>query len=148
MQKGQGSLEYLLILGGVIMVAVIVVATIIGITSPAADQTVKDTANLFCGRKAVNQCCAEVVTVKGTNYTCTIDATTHTKCEWDKVGGQGNTRNCFCYNLIKDTTETDVDCGNACTYPTINKKCAAGKTCAVAADCISGVCSGTPLKCT
>lgn len=42
-----------------------------------------------------------------------------------------------CSNGVKDGTESDVDCGGACSA-----KCAEGKACAVAADCVSGsICS-------
>jgi hypothetical protein len=45
-----------------------------------------------------------------------------------------------CTDTVKNGTETDVDCGGACST-----KCADGKTCAVAGDCVSTVC--TANKC-
>ena len=48
----------------------------------------------------------------------------------------GSTVPVFCYDLARDVTETDVDCGGG-----LCKKCEAGKECAVGTrDCISGVC--------
>lgn len=47
-----------------------------------------------------------------------------------------------CTDKIKDGTETDVDCGGTACPP-----CGAGKGCALAADCVSAVCSGVPGVC-
>ncbi|MDB4935039.1 MAG: hypothetical protein JWP87_2011 [Labilithrix sp.] len=41
-----------------------------------------------------------------------------------------------CADLVKNGTETDVDCGGSCTT-----KCATAKVCALGSDCASGVCS-------
>jgi hypothetical protein len=47
-----------------------------------------------------------------------------------------------CTDNIKNGTETDVDCGGSCP-----SKCAAGKGCATAADCVSGVCDTAAKTC-
>jgi hypothetical protein len=41
-----------------------------------------------------------------------------------------------CTDTVKNGTESDIDCGGNCTT-----KCATSKACAVAADCVSGVCT-------
>jgi hypothetical protein len=41
-----------------------------------------------------------------------------------------------CTNLVKDGTETDVDCGGACA-----RKCDINQGCLVAADCASNICT-------
>ena len=46
-----------------------------------------------------------------------------------------------CANGVLDEPESDIDCGGTCP------KCAPGRTCAIAADCASGVCSGQPKTC-
>lgn len=88
MQKAQGSMEFLLILGGVLLVAVLVIATLIGIAGPAGTQAEQGTIDLFCSRKPLAICFGETVTVQGTNYTCAIDST-FTKCVWDATPGSG-----------------------------------------------------------
>jgi hypothetical protein len=45
-----------------------------------------------------------------------------------------------CADAVKNGTETDIDCGGTCA-----SKCADTKSCAVAADCVSSVC--TANKC-
>jgi hypothetical protein len=47
-----------------------------------------------------------------------------------------------CTDLVKNGTETDVDCGGASCA-----KCGTGKTCNGASDCVSAVCTGTPATC-
>jgi hypothetical protein len=47
-----------------------------------------------------------------------------------------------CFDLKKDGTETDVDCGGPSCAP-----CDPGKNCATPSDCTSGVCSGFPKTC-
>jgi formylglycine-generating enzyme required for sulfatase activity len=42
-----------------------------------------------------------------------------------------------CMNGVKDSNETDVDCGGSCA------PCADGRACAAPADCVDGVCNGT-----
>ena len=43
-----------------------------------------------------------------------------------------------CNDGIKNGNETDVDCGGSCAT-----KCAGGKSCAVAGDCVSGTCAAS-----
>jgi hypothetical protein len=46
-----------------------------------------------------------------------------------------------CLDLVKNGTETDVDCGGSCG------PCTSGKLCGVASDCQSLVCTGNPKSC-
>ncbi len=46
-----------------------------------------------------------------------------------------------CNDLMKNGTETDVDCGGAC-----GASCTAGKMCANPMDCVSGVCMGNTCQ--
>jgi cysteine-rich repeat protein len=48
-----------------------------------------------------------------------------------------------CADTFKDGLETDVDCGGATCSATFATKCDDGLHCLVAADCQSGVCTGT-----
>jgi hypothetical protein len=50
--------------------------------------------------------------------------------------GRGTGPGQTCSDGIKNGSETDVDCGGSCP------RCANGKACIVANDCISGTCSG------
>jgi flagellar basal body-associated protein FliL len=47
----------------------------------------------------------------------------------------------YCYNGIKDNTESDVDCGGQC------KKCSLGKSCNINADCQSNFCDPNTQTC-
>jgi cysteine-rich repeat protein len=69
----------------------------------------------------------------GTDKACLFNADCASKvCTLNKCQAPS------CTDLVKNGTEGDVDCGGTC--PT---KCAAGKTCAVDADCLGGSCSGS-----
>ena len=51
MQKsGQGALEYLLLIGGAILVSVIVIAIIVGIGGTNGDETLLATAHGLCAK--------------------------------------------------------------------------------------------------
>ncbi len=58
-EKGQGALEYLLLIGGAIVVAVIVVTLLLGVSAPAQGQTASASASSLCSQKAalVNNDC-------------------------------------------------------------------------------------------
>lgn len=47
-----------------------------------------------------------------------------------------------CDDGILNGNEKGIDCGGSC-----GATCAGGTTCATASDCLSGTCSGSPLKC-
>ncbi|MCA9496752.1 MAG: hypothetical protein KC589_07420, partial [Nanoarchaeota archaeon] len=61
-------------------------------------------------------------------------------CDNDSLDNDcdGQIDECSCNNGIKDSDETDIDCGGTCG------SCPIGKTCSSATDCLSGLClSGT-----
>ncbi len=95
MQKGQASLEYLLIAGGVLVVVALVIALLVGINQPAGEQAVKDTIDLLCSRKGfnindngtigANECTNQPVEVNSKTYHCKINTPENTKCVWDGI---------------------------------------------------------------
>jgi hypothetical protein len=48
-----------------------------------------------------------------------------------------------CSDTVQNQTETDVDCGGSCAP---GLRCANGKKCSVAADCISGICTSSTCQ--
>ncbi len=50
-----------------------------------------------------------------------------------------------CADGLKDSDETDLDCGGSCGATCKDE--APQQACKVAGDCINGVCSGSPLRC-
>ena len=88
--SGQGSMEYLLLIGGAIVVAVVVVGTILGISStgsaPVAGSVVTDQCNkqAFSIRATGADECGQVtLTFSGVEYTC---AGTYPQCS---IGSPG-----------------------------------------------------------
>ena len=83
-KKGQGALEYLLLIGGAVLVAVIVITLLLGITNTGAGQTGNTTAASLCTQSTAidsGQVCAtkstggaRQVTIQGANggrpYNC------------------------------------------------------------------------------
>jgi hypothetical protein len=59
--------------------------------------------------------------------------------------GNGTCVATHCNDGVKDADETDTDCGGSCGATC--KDTGPQQKCKVAGDCISGVCSGTPLVC-
>lgn len=70
--KGQGSLEYLLLIGGAVLVAVIVIALVLTSSTDAGTATNLTTAKALCVQKAgVNQSCNTLtVVVNSKTYNC------------------------------------------------------------------------------
>ncbi|GEM_PF-2755978 len=68
--KGQGALEYLLLIGGAILVAVVVITVLSGIAAPAANPTKEASALAFCKTRPAPLTCTGEVTIDGTTYTC------------------------------------------------------------------------------
>ncbi len=90
-----------------------------------------DETDVDCGGSCPNAC--------GTGDTCAVAG--------DCVSGvcDGVTMQCSAASCTDSTTngdETDVDCGGSCP-----NACGTGDTCAVAADCVSGVCDGVTMQC-
>lgn len=75
----------------------------------------------------------------GTNKACSVNS----DCTSQRCDSTSKTCNApLCTDLVKNGDETDVDCGGNICGP-----CADGMLCQKAKDCLSGVCSGTPLRC-
>ncbi len=70
MQKAQGALEYLLLIGGAILVAVIVIALILNIGGSSEEETYLATAHALCAKYPPQECSLNAVTVKGREYLC------------------------------------------------------------------------------
>jgi hypothetical protein len=85
-----------------------------------------------CGGTCPNKCASAAGCAVAGDCTSGVCDTTTKKCS--TVG---------CTDLVKNGTETDVDCGGTCP-----NKCADAAGCAVAADCASGICNGTTKTCT
>ena len=73
-KKGQGALEYLLLIGGAVLVAVIVITLLLQITETGSGSTEETTASSLCTNKAALQdvVCSDITDVKiGTvEYDC------------------------------------------------------------------------------
>ena len=70
MNKGQGALEYLLLIGGAILVAVIVITILVGISGSSGDETLLATAHGLCAKYPDNECGSNIVQVRGQAYPC------------------------------------------------------------------------------
>ena len=72
-KKGQGALEYLLLIGGAVLIAVIVITLLLGIGQSGTAQTADNTAAALCTNNAAlanPQACGGTVTVQSTTYNC------------------------------------------------------------------------------
>ena len=70
MGKAQSSLEYLLLIGGAILVAVILIGIIISLTSSAEPETLLATAHALCAKFPEQECITNTVTVRGNTFIC------------------------------------------------------------------------------
>lgn len=64
--RGQGALEYLLLIGGALVVAVVVITLLTGISGPVGQQTGENAALALCK----NNGCTGNVTISGQIYSC------------------------------------------------------------------------------
>jgi len=55
-KKGQGALEYLLLIGGAVLVAVIVITLLLSITEQGETQTLETTGNALCVQRLQLEC--------------------------------------------------------------------------------------------
>ncbi|HLC79956.1 MAG TPA: class III signal peptide-containing protein [archaeon] len=83
-RKGQGALEYLLLIGGAIVVAVIVVTLLLNVGSSGQTQTSDTAIKALCQQKAVTNnpsapSCSGTVAYAGTTKTC---AGTYPNCTY------------------------------------------------------------------
>lgn len=82
--KGQGALEYLLLIGGAILVAVIVISIIVGLGSGSAGvETIRAAANAQCAKYSKDASCDSI---PGTGNTLTTtgadDNVTSASCQY------------------------------------------------------------------
>ena len=82
--KGQGALEYLLLIGGAILVAVIVIALIVGLGGTGGAEAQKSVRDGLCAKysDSQNNCEAKTVSFDGVDYTCAWNINTSPpRCE-------------------------------------------------------------------
>lgn len=72
MQKGQGALEYLLLIGGAILVAVIVISIIVGLGGSAGSEAEVSIANAQCAKFPDSECENHQVESGGNTYNCYV----------------------------------------------------------------------------
>lgn len=70
MQKAQGSLEYLLLIGGAILVGVIAIAIIINITASGEDETLLAAAHGLCSKFQQSECPLHEFAIKNSFFVC------------------------------------------------------------------------------
>ena len=132
-KKAQGSLEYLLLIGGAVLVAVIVITLILGIGQSGNQQTSNSAVAAFCKQKGqqarlagISGNCASPtpagsppiqVTISGTTYTCqgTIPDCGYT--------GGGAPAPPTCGDGICNGTETQATCPADCGAPQPTASC-------------------------
>ena len=80
--KGQGALEYLLLIGGAILVAVIVIALIVGLGGTGGAEAQKSVRDGLCAKYSddATNCGLKQVTFDGTPYDCIYNDTVN-RCE-------------------------------------------------------------------
>ncbi|MBI2597700.1 MAG: class III signal peptide-containing protein [Candidatus Diapherotrites archaeon] len=143
MKKAQGSLEFLLMLGGVMMVAVIVISVVVGIATTSEKEVSETGFDLFCSRKAPDSCCGQQVTLEGNSRWCKVDQ--YNQCKAEAAGAPQTTISGCCNDGSKNQNETDIEsstkeCGGVCSFLPTPQKCANGKACNSGSDCTSGNC--------
>lgn len=81
-KKGQGALEYLLLIGGAILVAVVVITILSGIGGSGGAQAELNSVSALCASKTQGTCAAAPAVVGGTSCNCAWDTTANV-CEID-----------------------------------------------------------------
>ena len=106
--KGQGSLEYLLLIGGAILVAVIVIALIVGLGGTGQQETEKSLLDGLCAKYGSSDvfCNAKSVSFKGSNYQCSWNDTVK-RCE--ALSGSGVAAGYYIVTF-RANTSTSVIC--------------------------------------
>src|SRR3989344_1370271 len=89
--KGQGALEYLLLIGGAILVEVIVIALIVGLGGGSGEEAKKSAIDASCARysNSVAECNAQSVNYNNACYSCVYDDITLNRCIWDDSASTG-----------------------------------------------------------
>ena len=83
-RKGQGALEYLLLIGGAILVAIVVITVLTGFTGPATQtQANENTARALCQSKPASACAGidANVGIAPNNVVCDCQIGTSGACE-------------------------------------------------------------------
>ena len=80
-KKGQGALEYLLLIGGAILVAVVVITILSQVGSSSGSQTEINSVTAICASRPVSACGTQVI-VGGTACECGKNDT-NSGCEID-----------------------------------------------------------------
>lgn len=79
-RKGQGALEYLLLIGGAVLIAAIVITLIIGATTPTADLAKQRTWDSLCAQYSTGSSDCAAANIDGTSESPEND------CAWDTSG--------------------------------------------------------------
>ena len=71
-ERAQGALEYLLLIGGAVLIAVIVIALLLGLGGTSGDTTSLNAATALCKQQAgrTKHCDGETVELSGKTYDC------------------------------------------------------------------------------
>ena len=114
MDKAQSSLEYLLLIGGAILVAVILIGIIISITSSAEPETLLATAHALCAKFPEQECAEAIVTVRGNTFICDNTLQDTSRAVRDAIPispcGAGGMQPGKTYYLTQDIDNPSGDC--------------------------------------
>lgn len=117
-------------------------------------------SNLCVGSRCISDACQDRVRNGAETDVDCGGATCSARC----VGGKRCTANSDCESTLCNTTaqrcvagpcddgvlssgESDIDCGGTCGVSNPAKRCAVNKRCTAAADCGSGICNTTSMRC-
>lgn len=129
--KAQGSLEYLLLVGGGVLVAAIVIAIIVSSGSAGQDVTECNIANSIC-ETSTQASCDRMISVKGTQYHC-IQSSGH--CVADGCPGSGSPS-----PPSSCTTPADCDDSDPCTTDSCKSGVCDYASASDGTPCAGGVC--------
>jgi hypothetical protein len=93
--KGQGALEYLLIIGGAIIVAGIVLTIVMGATGPSKCSTQDQIANAMCAKFTTTDCPTGDPDGTGTACAAAACQVSNSTCVAKAAGALGRGANCF-----------------------------------------------------
>ena len=104
-KKGQGALEYLLLIGGAVLIAVIVIALLVGMGGQSRD-TAQDQANRVQSATDVPQP-AQIVSVDASYDECTQGGQAKITVNWRALGEGGSHR-----LFVSDSSNKDLNITN------------------------------------
>ena len=84
-RKGQGALEYLLLIGGAILVAVIVISILVGLGSGGGVEATRAAANALCAKYPTGASCNSLAAVGGADDDNVTGGTCTYMCNFDIV---------------------------------------------------------------